>query len=511
MDQHNWSGCSAWVVLRIRRMPRNETIVTLVDTAAALSIYFRQDPFAQTLFTVRGERWSQIERRLRYRLGGGGVFTETTISAPIDQHTLQISDTLSKGGETVRSTVTRIGPRGKLGWEARGGDGALLGTGDGFNGEGRASMPGRGEMGFKSEHSKTTHWHQSTEGGGVVDIEETQTDATYGSRTEQKWKGEDGNGKPTGSGKLTTYDGPSGGWSLKAENPTPDGGKVVTTANGDKQGGAAHTTVYDAAGNVVSEGDSVEIINPDGSSSLTSSSMDTAGNETFTSVIRDADGTVHTHTMVIDKNGNVVKDEASDSGEPAPPAPPPPSGDGDSDGNGDGDGEGGDDDGNDDGDGNGNGDGEEEAGASGDDEGDGMGGGRGPIIGNPGGPQYPGDILGRILHGLGVTGGGGGTDEWNEGRGPQVTAEQAARIIAAAHHAPPPGGGDTDGDGKGNGRLDIAIAVPVGEFEDWNDHPRPETIQRFTRWLQANVAAVSASSEALQGLSGMPAARLGPG
>jgi hypothetical protein len=337
--------------------------------------------------------------------------------------------------------------------------------------------------------AKTVYWHQDLDGGGRVDVEEKQVDTGNSGYVDQKWEGHDESGKSNGKGRLITND--DGSWSLNNENYGSDGSKVVTSAAGDAQGGERHTTSYDASGGVAGQEDSVTIINSDGSSSTTTQSTDAQGTSTFTSVVQDSDGTVHTHTMVIDSNGKVVSDERSDPGQP-PPDPPPSNG-----GGGDDEGDHGE---------------EQGAAASGDEEGDGVGEGRGPVIGSPGGPRFPGEILGKILHDLGVSRGGGGTDEWNDGNGPDVTAEQANRIIAAAHHASSRGGSDDQHgtDGAGAGRPDIVIAVPTGAIEDWNDHPRPETIQRFTQWLLANASALNASTQALQDMSGVLSSRAAP-
>lgn len=102
MARHKWEGDVTRAELRIRRKPRNETILTLVAPASALMFYFRHDPFTQTLLTVRGNRWSQVERRLRYGLRGGGVYTKTTITELLHRHSIEIRNSLSKGGEAVR-------------------------------------------------------------------------------------------------------------------------------------------------------------------------------------------------------------------------------------------------------------------------------------------------------------------------------------------------------------------------------------------------------------------------
>jgi hypothetical protein len=65
MAQHNPEEHAAAMV-RIRRLPRNEFLVTLLAPQLGLSVYFRHAPFAQTFLTVHRGRWCQIEDRLPY-------------------------------------------------------------------------------------------------------------------------------------------------------------------------------------------------------------------------------------------------------------------------------------------------------------------------------------------------------------------------------------------------------------------------------------------------------------
>ncbi|NOJ98622.1 hypothetical protein HMI51_37580 [Corallococcus coralloides] len=498
--------------VRLRIGERGRYVVTVLAPQQQIRARLILSLVRQELVTVRCSQWSQVEvetisgfcaRRAR----------RVTETAPEGRDAIMIMQSVFDGGQERRRTITRIGLRGEIEWLSRDGRShQLIGEGRGIDGAGSGMAEPGFAFSFRRDDPWTTTTH-SVEGGATRQVKETETRAY----DLVKWETKDSTGRVTNSGGMTT-DKATGEWRFDDETRDDTGGKLVIEASGDEMGaGRREATRFDADGNEV--GRQVEIHDGQGNSTRSTLTKDlNTGEETLETVSTGSDGVVSTHKQVWDSSGNIIVDETTIN--------PPPSGgtgsggsgdggDGDSDDDGrtnddsgdngdddaggsddgDDDADGSDDDGGDDADG---GDGEE---ASSDGlEGDGDGAGRPPLIDGPGGPRFPGGTLAKILHEFGVSGGGGGGEEWNEGNGPVLTAERMQRIIDAAHHGGPAPEDDTS-DGIGNGRQVITLAVPSSVIEDWNDHPRPETIEALARWMLSQDAALSPVGASLQRLA----------